>query len=248
MTSLQSMRLNKYLASSGIAARRKCEDIIRSGRVVVNNVVEKNPFRLLALDDRVLLDDQVITRLEKVEVIVLNKPIGYITTVDDPQGRKTVMDLVKTDKRLFPIGRLDKDTTGVLLITNDGDLANQLTHPKFRVEKVYRVQIEGTLSKEDINQIRRGVIIGEGEIGKGEVLSQRIIDNGCIEVKIVLTQGKKREVRRIFSSLKFKVLSLERISFGGITSKGLKPGQWRRLSQGEVEILQSHKYTFSTLV
>ena len=130
MTLDQSMRLNKYLASCGVASRRKCEDIIRSGTVLVNGEIEVNPFRLLLPEDSILLDDQEMFSLVDTEVIVLNKPDGYITTTNDPQGRNTVMDLVKSPNRLFPVGRLDKDTTGVLLLTNDGNLAYQLTHTK----------------------------------------------------------------------------------------------------------------------
>ena len=247
MTLDQSMRLNKYLASCGVASRRKCEDIIRSGTVLVNGEIEVNPFRLLLPEDSILLDDQEMFSLVDTEVIVLNKPDGYITTTNDPQGRNTVMDLVKSQNRLFPVGRLDKDTTGVLLLTNDGNLAYQLTHPKYQVEKVYRVQIMGFLSNNDIEQIKSGVMIGSDETGQGEVLSQNKVSKSVTEIELVLTQGKKREVRRILSSLGYKVIALQRISFGGITTDGLNLGHWRRLSEEEALSLRREKVVSGTV-
>ena len=247
MTLDQSMRLNKYLASCGVASRRKCEDIIRSGTVLVNGEIEVNPFRLLLPEDSILLDDQEMFSLVDTEVIVLNKPDGYITTTNDPQGRNTVMDLVKSPNRLFPVGRLDKDTTGVLLLTNDGNLAYQLTHPKYQVEKVYRVQIMGFLSNNDIEQIKSGVMIGSDETGKGEVLSQNKVSKSVTEIELVMTEGKKREVRRIFSSLRYKVIALKRISFGGITTDGLNLGHWRRLSEEEALSLRREKVVSGTV-
>ena len=247
MTLDRSMRLNKYLASCGVASRRKCEDIIRSGTVLVNGEIEVNPFRLLLPEDSILLDDQEMFSLVDTEVIVLNKPDGYITTTNDPQGRNTVMDLVKSPNRLFPVGRLDKDTTGVLLLTNDGNLAYQLTHPKYQVEKVYRVQIMGFLSNNDIEQIKSGVMIGSDETGQGEVLSQNKVSKSVTEIELVLTQGKKREVRRILSSLGYKVIALQRISFGGITTDGLNLGHWRRLSEEEALSLRTEKVVSGTV-
>lgn len=247
MTLDQSMRLNKYLASCGVASRRKCEDIIRSGTVLVNGEIEVNPFRLLLPEDSILLDDQEMFSLVDTEVIVLNKPDGYITTTNDPQGRNTVMDLVKSPNRLFPVGRLDKDTTGVLLLTNDGNLAYQLTHPKYQVEKVYRVQIMGFLSNNDIEQIKSGVMIGSDETGQGEVLFQNKVSKSVTEIELVLTQGKKREVRRILSSLGYKVIALQRISFGGITTDGLNLGHWRRLSEEEALSLRREKVVSGTV-
>ena len=247
MTLDRSMRLNKYLASCGVASRRKCEDIIRSGTVLVNGEIEVNPFRLLLPEDSILLDDQEMFSLVDTEVIVLNKPDGYITTTNDPQGRNTVMDLVKSPNRLFPVGRLDKDTTGVLLLTNDGNLAYQLTHPKYQVEKVYRVQIMGFLSNNDIEQIKLGVMIGSDETGQGEVLSQNKVSKSVTEIELVLTQGKKREVRRILSSLGYKVIALQRISFGGITTDGLNLGHWRRLSEEEALSLRREKVVSGTV-
>ena len=247
MTLDRSMRLNKYLASCGVASRRKCEDIIRSGTVLVNGEIEVNPFHLLLPEDSILLDDQEMFSLVDTEVIVLNKPDGYITTTNDPQGRNTVMDLVKSPNRLFPVGRLDKDTTGVLLLTNDGNLAYQLTHPKYQVEKVYRVQIMGFLSNNDIEQIKSGVMIGSDETGQGEVLSQNKVSKSVTEIELVLTQGKKREVRRILSSLGYKVIALQRISFGGITTDGLNLGHWRRLSEEEALSLRTEKVVSGTV-
>ena len=228
------MRLNRYLASCGVASRRKCEKIIRSGRVHINGEIEENPFFSLMPEDTIMLDDQEMIFQHEPEIIVLNKPADYITTTHDTHNRKTVMELVQTNKRLFPIGRLDKDTTGVLLLTNDGDLSNRLTHPKYQVEKVYRVHFQGLLSNDEIEHINSGVIIGSDEVGRGDVLSQNEVSKTVTEIELKLTEGKKREVRRIFSSLGYKVLALQRTSFGGITTKGLKPGHWRRLSEEEI--------------
>ena len=243
------MRLNRFLAQSGIASRRKCELIVRSGRVTVNGVKITNPFYLVGESDKVLLDGEPISPPRETIVILLNKPRGVLTTTADTHHRKTVMELVKMDARLFPIVRLDRDTTGVLLLTNNGDLAFKMTHPKFEVERIYQVTIDKPLSKIDKRKIETGVDIGEGEVGKGDVLDCRLFysskgvkkSNGSSTsmVRLRMKHGKKREVKRIFSSLGYKVLSLHRESFAGVDAHGLKIGQWRKLTPVEVEKLMS---------
>ena len=186
------MRLNRYLAASGIASRRKCESIVKSGRVTVNGQRVTTPFCLLDEDDLVCLDGEVVALAQEKAVIILNKPKGTITSVGDSRGRRTVMDLIgEHNLRLFPIGRLDKDTTGVLLLTNDGDLAHRLTHPSFQIEKVYEALIAGQLSSAEIDRIEEGVDIGGGEMGAAHVVSQKV--------------SKERSVRSGESSLLWTV-------------------------------------------
>ena len=225
------MRLNKYLAASGVASRRKCETIIRSGHVKVNGIVVTNPFHLLLPGDDVLLDNRIVSLPHRNIVICLNKPVGVVSTVEDKYSRKTVTDIIGHRERLFPVGRLDKDSSGVLLLTNDGDLTYQLTHPKFGVEKIYTVVIDRPLERGDIGEIESGVEIGESEIGIAKVLTP----GGGSEVRLSLTHGKKREIRRIFAALGYTVMRLHRESFGGIQADDLSPGEWRELTAVEMD-------------
>lgn len=236
------MRLNKYLAASGIASRRKSETVIRSGRVKVNGTSVTDPFYLLQPDDVVSVDSHQVSLAPETVVVALNKPKGVITTVADTHGRNTVMKLVQVDQRLFPIGRLDKDTTGVLLLTNNGDLAHRLSHPKFEVEKIYSVIVKGSLAAEDIRKIESGIDIGHSEKGMGTILASRVRKSGHkseveTEVRLALSHGKKREVRRIFAALSYPVLALHRESFAGVDSEPMAPGEWRQLSRGEIQQL-----------
>lgn len=228
------MRLNRYLAGSGVASRRKSEAIVRSGRVKVDGLTITNPFHLLQPDDVVSMDDQEVSHFEERRVILLNKPKGVITTVEDTRGRVTVLDLVKQEGRLFPVGRLDKETTGALLLTNDGDLAHRLTHPRFEVEKVYVVLIDRPLGAGEAKKIESGIDIGNGETGRAKVLERGKISGDAAHVKLSLSHGKKREVRRILSRLGYRVLALHRESFAGIRAEGLDLGQWRNLNREEV--------------
>ena len=233
------MRLNKYLAGSGVASRRKCETIIHSGRVKVNGIVVTNPFHLLIPGDDVLLDNRIISLPRRNIVICLNKPVGVVSTVEDKYSRKTVTDIIGHRERLFPVGRLDKDSSGVLLLTNDGDLTYQLTHPKFGVEKIYTVVIDRPLERGDIGEIESGVEMGEGEIGRAKVLAPGVgssrSDESETEVRLSLTHGKKREIRRIFAALGYTVMRLHRESFGGIQADDLSPGEWRELTAVEMD-------------
>ncbi|MCH8011182.1 MAG: rRNA pseudouridine synthase [Candidatus Marinimicrobia bacterium] len=234
------MRLNKFLAKAGIASRRKSEEIVKAGRVQINGILVNDPYVIIDTNDDVVLDGKpLLSSVERV-VILLNKPSGVISTVSDTHQRPTVMDLIQYDGRLFTVGRLDKDTTGALLLTNDGDLAYKLTHPKFEIQKIYEVSIDRPLMKEDGERIERGIDIGDGETGIATVLKTREIDNKngvrCC-VTICLHHGKKREIRRMFSALKYQVFRLKRVEFAGIGVKGLPEGKWRELSLQEVNML-----------
>ena len=233
-----AMRLIKFLSNSGIASRRKCEIIIREGRVKVNKEINKNPFFEINLNDLVKFDNKIVTPQLIKKTIKLNKPINIITSTKDTHNRKTVLDLLsKKEKKLFPVGRLDKNTTGVLLLTNDGDLAYKLTHPKFKVFKIYSAI---SLKKFDLSQIKTiqdGINIGYGELGYAEVISQKKIDK-FFEIKLKLAHGKKREIRRIFRSLNVKLISLKRLSFGGISVDDLKSGEYKILTKSEIKLLK----------
>ena len=238
------MRLNKYLAASGVASRRKCETIVREGSVKVNGLVTNNPFYQLQNDDIVSLGETVVHPSRETYVFVLNKPLGVITTVEDTHGRPSVLDLVKSEVRLFPVGRLDKDTSGVLLLTNNGNLAYRLTHPKFEVKKVYVVLLNRHFNVDDTEKIASGIDLGSGEIGRGKIIFHEKIstkqkDKARARIKISLSHGKKREVRRIFSSLDYQVISLHRESFAGVHGEGLHPGEWRIMAKKEIKLMMN---------
>jgi len=236
------------MAASGVASRRKCETIIRAGRVKINDIPTTDPFYPLQGDDIVSMDEKTIQPQKETSVVILNKPKGVITTVHDTHGRSTVMDIVETKERLFPIGRLDKDTTGILLLTNDGNLAYSLTHPKFEVEKVYVVTLHKHFDIKDARKISSGIDLGNGEIGKGTVLNytnknEKQKAKVRSKIKISLSHGKKREVKRLFSALGYRVLILHRESFAGIFDDGLKPGEWRYMTKNEVQqIIKNYRW------
>jgi pseudouridine synthase len=230
------MRLNKYLAQSGVASRRESDRLIQEGTVTVNGHVMIDPAYQVQKNDEVTFDDKVLTPQESTVVYMLNKPKNVITTTRDEYGRKTVMDLIPSNRRLFPIGRLDKDTTGIILITDNGELANYLMHPKNRVSRFYEAEIEGQLNPKEIAKIKKGIFIGDGEFGSGEIVKQ-VTRKTRSTITIRLQQGKKREIRRIFYSLGKKVYSLHRFQYGTMVLGNLQPGQWRGLTQKEVNSL-----------
>ena len=230
------MRLNKYLAKSGVASRRESDRLIQEGTVTVNGQVMIDPAYQVQENDEVIFDGKVLSLQEKTVVYMLNKPKNVITTARDNYGRKTVLDLIPSNRRLFPIGRLDKDTTGLILITDNGELANYLMHPKNRVSRFYEVEIEGSLNSKEITKIKRGIFIGDGEFGKGEVVKQTTHKTRSIII-IRLQQGKKREVRRIFYFIGKKVYTLHRFQYGTIKLGNLQFGQWRSLIKKEVNLL-----------
>ena len=231
------MRLNKFLAKSGIASRRKSDELIKMATTSVNEEIILDPAYNVEEKDIVRFDGKLLKIDEEKIVIILNKPKNVITSVSDQFGRKTVMHFLKSKKRLVPIGRLDKDSTGLLLLTNDGDLHQYLTHPKNQIPRQYIVVIEKIIDSLKLKRISRGLSIGEGEIGRAKVISQKMIKGRC-EAKLELKQGKKREVRRIFRSLKIKLFSLHRISFGSINIGSLKIGESRSLKEDEIKNLK----------
>ena len=231
------MRLNKYLAKSGVASRRKSDELIKMATTTVNNEIILDPAYKVNEIDQVRFDGKLLKIDNEKIVIMFNKPEGVITSVNDPFNRKTVMNYINYKKRLVPIGRLDKDSTGLLLLTNDGDLHYFLTHPKNQIIREYDVLIESVISPKKIKRMARGINIGDGEIGKAKVTKQNII-KGRNQVRLNLRQGKKREIRRIFRSLKIKLFKLHRINFGGVHIGTLKESESRLLNEKEINRLK----------
>ena len=233
----EPIRLNKYLANAGVCSRREADEYIQAGVITVNgNVVTELGTKVLRTDE-VKFHDQPVS-LEKKVYVLLNKPKDYVTTSDDPQQRKTVMDLVKNccKERIYPVGRLDRNTTGVLLLTNDGELASKLTHPRFLKKKVYHVFLDKNVTAHDIQQIAEGVELEDGPIHADAVEYASPIDKK--QVGIEIHSGKNRIVRRIFESLGYRVVKLDRVQFAGLTKKNLRRGDWRFLTEKEVDMLR----------
>jgi pseudouridine synthase len=231
------MRLNKYLARAGIGSRRESDRLIQAGTTLVNGKLITDPAFNVDEKDVVEFDGQKLFINSRQIILMLNKPKGVVTTVNDPQGRKTVMDLIPIKERLFPIGRLDKNTTGLLLLTNNGELANFLMHPRSRISKDYAVVIEGRLSVRNKQRIERGIWIGNGEKGKGKIKSQKT-DRNRSTLIMQLKHGKKREIRRIFAALDIRLFSINRFRYHTLELGDLPLGSWRYLSYAEVEKLQ----------
>jgi 23S rRNA pseudouridine2605 synthase len=233
----QPLRLNKFLANAGVCSRREADDFIEAGVVTVNGQVVTELGTKVLRTDTIMFHDQPVT-LEKKVYVLLNKPKDYVTTTDDPQQRKVVMDLVKDacPERIYPVGRLDRNTTGVLLLTNDGDLASKLTHPKFLKKKVYHVYLDKPVTAYDMNQILNGITLDDGDI-KADAL-EYASPTDKKQVGIEIHSGKNRIVRRIFESLGYHVTKLDRVQFAGLTKKNLRRGDWRFLTEKEVEMLR----------
>ena len=230
--SVNIMRLNKFLARSGVASRRKADELIKMATTTVNGEIVLDPAFNVDLNDTIRYDGQLL-RIDDIITILMNKPKGVITSVGDPKGRKTVIDYISYKQRLVPVGRLDKNSTGLLILTNDGDLHYHLTHPKNQIVRVYDVQLESLINSKQIKRISKGIDIGYGEIGKVRVLKQKII-KGRNQARLSLRQGKNREIRRIFNKLKIKLFKLHRISFGKFQIGDLKEGQVRMLNHKEI--------------
>lgn len=237
----EPIRLNKFLANAGVCSRREADDFIQAGVVTVNGEVVTELGTKVLRTDVVKFHEEPVS-LEKKVYVLLNKPKDYVTTSDDPQQRKTVMDLVKDacPERIYPVGRLDRNTTGVLLLTNDGDLASKLTHPKFLKKKIYHVYLDRNVTARDLQQIAEGVTLDDGEIKADEVQYADPVDKK--QVGIEIHSGKNRIVRRIFESLGYKVLKLDRVQFAGLTKKNLRRGDWRYLTEEEVGRLRMGAY------
>ncbi|MBO7139484.1 MAG: rRNA pseudouridine synthase [Prevotella sp.] len=237
----EPIRLNKFLANAGICSRREADEFIQAGVVSVNGqVVTELGTKVLRTDVVRFHEDPV--SMEKKVYVLLNKPKDYVTTSDDPQQRKTVMDLVKgaCPERIYPVGRLDRNTTGVLLLTNDGDLASKLTHPKYLKKKIYHVYLDRNVTAHDMQAIATGVMLEDGEVKADDV--QYADANDKKQVGIEIHSGKNRIVRRIFESLGYRVQKLDRVQFAGLTKKNLRRGDWRYLTEEEVDQLRMGAY------
>ena len=237
----EPIRLNKFLANAGVCSRREADEFIQAGVVKVNGEVVTELGTKVLRTDTVLFHDAPVTPEKKVYVL-LNKPKDYVTTSDDPQQRKTVMDLVKgaCPERIYPVGRLDRNTTGVLLLTNDGDLASKLTHPKFLKKKIYHVHLDKNVTAHDMEQIANGIMLEDGEIKADAIEYADEKDKKSVGIEI--HSGKNRIVRRIFESLGYKVTKLDRVQFAGLTKKNVRRGDWRYLTEEEVDRLRMGAY------
>lgn len=233
----EPIRLNKFLANAGICSRREADEFITAGVVSVNGQVVTELGTKVKRSDEVKFHDQPVS-IERKVYVLLNKPKDCVTTSDDPQERKTVMDFVKgaCKERIYPVGRLDRNTTGVLLLTNDGDLASKLTHPKFLKKKIYHVYCDKNVTKADLDQIVQGITLDDGEIHADAISYASDTDKS--QVGIEIHSGKNRIVRRIFESLGYRVVKLDRVYFAGLTKKGLRRGDWRYLTEQEVAMLR----------
>ena len=233
----EPIRLNKFLANAGICSRREADEFITAGVISVNGEVVTELGTKIKRTDEVKFHDQPVS-IERKVYVLLNKPKDCVTTSDDPQERKTVMDFVKDacKERIYPVGRLDRNTTGVLLLTNDGDLASKLTHPKYLKKKIYHVYCDKNVTKADLDQIVSGITLDDGEIHADAVSYASETDKS--QVGIEIHSGKNRIVRRIFESLGYRVIKLDRVYFAGLTKKGLRRGDWRYLTEKEVNMLR----------
>ncbi|MDR1720544.1 MAG: rRNA pseudouridine synthase [Dysgonamonadaceae bacterium] len=235
------LRLNKYLANAGVCSRREADEFIQAGLVKVNDVIVTELGTKIKRMDKVMFHDQPI-QLEPKIYVLLNKPKNCVTTVDDMYERLTVMDLVKNAcrERIFPVGRLDRNTTGVLLLTNDGDLASKLTHPKFLKKKIYHVWLDKEVLIEDMQKIAEGIELEDGEIHADAI--SYVMETDKTQVGIEIHSGRNRIVRRMFESIGYHVVKLDRVYFAGLTKKNLKRGQWRYLNEREVNMLRTSSF------
>ncbi|MFY0253448.1 pseudouridine synthase [Chitinophaga sp. 30R24] len=236
------MPLNKYIAHCGLCSRRKAVDFIKEGKVTVNGQVVTEPATKVSGSDTVTMQDKKIQLTKNLVYILLNKPKGYITTTDDPEGRKTVMDLIQDateNERVYPVGRLDRNTSGLLLLTNDGELAQRLAHPKHNIKKIYQVELDKALTKADFEKIIAGVTLEDG-VAIVDALGY-VDPKDKKQVGIEIHSGKNRIVRRIFEHLEYTVEKLDRVMYAGLTKKTLNRGQWRFLTEKEVILLKHFK-------
>ncbi len=235
-----SIRLNKYLSNAGVCSRREADKHIADGHVRVNGKVVKTLGEKIPPDAKVEFNGQVI-RGEKNVYILLNKPKDVVTTMDDPEGRRTVFDLIKhaVTERVYPVGRLDRNSTGLLLLTNDGDLTQRLLHPKYNKKKIYHAGLDKPLTKQDMEAINHGIELEDGFI-QADALAY--VDDSKTEIGIEIHSGKNRIVRRIFAHLNYKVKKLDRVYFAGLTKKNLPRGKYRKLEPSEINMLKSGKF------
>ena len=231
------MRLNRFIANAGVCSRREADKYISAGLVTVNGTVVTELGVKVKMNDDVRFDGKKLNAEKKV-YLLLNKPKDFVTTTDDPHAERTVMDLLKDacDERIYPVGRLDKTTTGVLLFTNDGELSDRLTHPSHNIKKIYQATLDKPLTKNDMLQIAEGIELEDGRIAADAI--SYIDGNNKTEVGIEIHSGRNRIVRRIFEHLGYKVRKLDRVYFAGLTKKNLSRGRWRILSHKEVQFLK----------
>ena len=233
-----SMPLNKFIAHAGICSRRDAAELVKAGKVIVNGEKVIEPGHKVTDKDEVKVNGKKITIRRNLVYILLNKPKDYITTTDDPQGRKTVLDIIRqaTPERVYPIGRLDRNTTGVLLLTNDGELAQKLSHPSYEVRKIYEVKLDKSLAKKDMETIMQGITLEDGFIAPDAIAYADSSDKSVIGIEI--HSGRNRIVRRIFEHMGYDVRNLDRVMYANLTKKNVDRGKWRFLSEKEVRLLK----------
>ena len=233
-------RLQKYMAHCGVASRRSAEGIILEGRVKVNSeVIKELGYKVDTEVDQVYVDDKLIKVEDRKVYVALNKPVGYVCTVKDEKNRKTILDLVNVEERIYPIGRLDYNSSGLILLTNDGDIYNKIIHPRKKIEKTYIAVIKGTPDMKKINQFMNGVDIGGYVTQKSQFKIMKVLSNGNCRVKIVITEGKNRQIRKMCEIIGHPVLELQRISVGDIHLHNLELGKWRNLTLEELSYINS---------
>lgn len=238
---MEEERLQKYIARCGVSSRRKAEELILNGCVKVNGaVVTELGTKINPEKDFVTVDNKKISETKKLVYIKLYKPEGYVTTVKDQFGRKTVLDLININERIYPIGRLDYNTSGLLLLTNDGDLANKLMHPKYHIYKTYVAEVEGRISEEAIMKLKSGVKIEDYKTAPARVNLISVSGNSSV-VQVSIYEGKNRQVRKMLDAVGHSVRSLKRISFGKINLDDLKPGSWVHLNEEEINFLKGRQ-------
>ena len=243
----EQMPLNKYIAHSGICSRRDAAVLVKEGKVTVNGTAATEPGMKITENDVVKVSNKKVTPSKNFVYLLLNKPKDYITTAEDPQGRKTVLDLVRsaTDERVYPIGRLDRNTSGVLLLTNDGELAQKLSHPSNEVKKVYEVKLDRALTKADLDTIASGITLEDGFVAPDVIAYADAKDKSIIGIEI--HSGRNRIVRRIFEHFKYDVKGLDRVMFAGLTKKDVQRGRWRFLKEKEIRLLKYMNQSFVKL-
>ena len=233
---MEEERLQKYLANAGIASRRKCEELILQGKIEVNGNVVTELGTKVTSKDVVKYNGKIVKPEEEKIYILLNKPIGYITTAHEQFGRDKVLDLIKINKRIVPVGRLDMYTSGALILTNDGELVNKLTHPKNEIDKTYNVTLKGKITEQEIDSLKNGVIIDDDYLTKPAKVKILKIDEekNISRVQIIIHEGKNRQIRKMCEAINKKVLALHRSKIGNLDVKDLKPGEWRYLKLNEI--------------
>ena len=235
---MEEIRLQKYLAEAGIASRRKCEEYIEQGRVKVNNKIAELGTKVNPEVDTILFDDKKVDKKEELVYILLNKPIGYVTTAKDQFSRDSVLDLVKVKQRIVPVGRLDMYTSGALILTNDGEFVYKVTHPKHEIEKTYNVTIRGNITNEELNTLKNGIEIDGYKTKKAKIrILKTDVEKNITRIEVIIHEGRNRQIRKMFESINKNVIALHRSKIGKIEAKSLELGKWRYLNKAEVKSL-----------